>query len=532
MNEEVILMSKIISNLVCLLLVFCLLFSLAACGGNSSENKGVSDNSTQVTTGENKDQNTTKETPVLNVLLKDDGQNKWDNNLFVIKEMEKAAGASFNIIPVPDSNMGAKQSTILASGEIPDLMFSSTNSYSLMMEYGPKGLFMPVDQYFDNMPNLKKWIARYPEFTKIMSAADKHIYGFPIINDFQEFKIGLNIREDLLDGMKASDINTLDDLYNVLTILKNKKGNAPWVARDEAPFLEYIAPIFGTGRFVYYNPKQDKFNFGPTEENFKLMINFLAKCYKDGLLHKDAMVMRDQVMEQMLVGDKAYFYIDNMMTCGFFTPDTTKPFVSILPPKVNGERHYGTVNRGSVAYDRIWFVSAKTKYVDNIIKLVDWGYGKEGYETLNWGKEGETYTRNSDGTKKWLIKIHTINSDSNKSLYDYGIYRNFFNTFVWDKESYEVGWLGDYFKNALKLYSDNGVVPPQTPAIVLTQDEIEAKKILEQSLSTYTEENVSKFIMGVSPMSEWEKFIEKLKGMKIEELLKLYDDSYERYKSK
>ena len=51
---------------------------------------------------------------------------------------------------------------------------------------------------------------------------------------------------------------------------------------------------------------------------------------------------------------------------------------------------------------------------------------------------------------------------------------------------------------------------------------------LNTSILPFVEENISKFLLGTKPMSEWDAFQAELAKLPIDELLAVYDEIYKR----
>lgn len=488
----------------------------------------------------------------------DNGQIKWSKDLYILKKMSEATGVDINVIPIPSSGFVEKRNAMIASKTLPDLMFNSDPGvYALVAEYGPKGIFYPIDTLFDKMPNFMNLLKLYPNFDQFMKNPDGHIYGFPKLNDFNMYDWGWCIRRDLLTGeeMTADKINTLDDFYKALQILKKKTGSAPWVARAEKNaenrFLPALVPAFETGLRVYFNSQSNKYQFGPFDANYFTMIEFLNKGYKDGLIHPDIFTIGDDEFDTFLSNGTGTFFIDNMGKCMMLTAlndavgvtaDTIAkqewpwPFQVILPPQINGKRYYGTVNSGMIDYSKLWTVSATTKNPEAVAKVVDWAYSPIGNQTLIWGEEGYTFKKNADGKPVYILTEEKgwpyLTKDA-IHVYDLGLYHGGWNNFLWTERIFGLEWMESLSKrNTLimgrKLYDINKVVPAQAPPIMLSKEAISRKKEIENPINTYCDENTIKFIVGTRPLNEWKNFLDELKKMGAEELVKIYNDAAKR----
>jgi putative aldouronate transport system substrate-binding protein len=564
--------------LLSIMVVLALLVNATAC--TSKENGSTESSQTQTK------ETTTAEKPTIKVAL-------MDHMGFVSIKLEQAklmqkwaevGGVNIIVVPYEGADLETKRQTWIASKTIPDLMCNYYgNSYATVMEFGPKGVYYQVDTLFDKMPNLMSRINDYPEFNDFMTASDGHVYAFPKMNDFDYFQWGWSIRQDLLEGtnMTVDKIETTDDLYDALKIIKDKTGNAPWIARNEGSgpnrFLPMAVKMFGTGLRTYYNATTEKYAYGPFDDNFYKMVVFLNKCYKDGLIYEDIFNMEDAVFDSYLAGDKGYFFGDNMAKGQFFadldkkynwTMDVQKVkgpiFKVILPPKVDGKRYYGTINSGHVEYELLWTVSADTTAADNIAKILDYAYSPEGNTYQIWGEDGvdsyidSTYNRkdypNVEGIHRYMsVKLwpnfltDPKEDQATSDWFDQEIspndfFMSNFNMVFWTEEIFEYEYSPQFSDpnlqgstggvNALlegrKLYNKEGVVPPQDPKPIFNKDEMDLRGEIENALDTYHDENIVKFIMGTRKLSEWNDFLNELKAMKSDDLVAIYNTANSR----
>ena len=110
-------------------------------------------------------------------------------------------------------------------------------------------------------------------------------------------------------------------------------------------------------------------------------------------------------MEGLSRQERVHFWVDNIWN-GYFWGDregkdqlemTDHPFVAILPPMVEGERYYASRAGNNVDTQQLWLVSAKTEYLDNILRMIDWGSPTRA--SMPWPWAGKT-TRTSETTRE------------------------------------------------------------------------------------------------------------------------------------
>ncbi len=520
------------TRVLCIALIAVILFALTACATPTPTPKPNAATPTPVVI------------PEIEITVIDEGQTKWSADLFTMKELAKAGGVTFKFNAIAWADSKTKYATLLASQTLPDVFYMVDGAYDILNQFGPKGVFMALDEYIPKMPNLTALIAKHADFNKVMKSSDGKIYAFPQIADYQNFDRGPMVREKSLTdaGFTVEKMKTLDDYFNALKAIKEKTGTAVWVSRDMDRFVDAITPMFGTGQGVYYNFEAKAYQFGPEDDNYKIMIDFLRKCYAEGIIHPDIFQMTDQTFEQTLMDNKGHFVVDNLAMSIYWGPNreslgglTDQPLVAVLPPEINGKRYYPYVTRDSVNADKLWFVSAKSKYIDYIVKMVDWGYSELGAQTLHWGTEGIHFQFNAKKEREFIFKESfsknwpKITKDE-ISFYDVGLYRTFNDFLLMEDTLLFKQAFGEGLANNRKVFLDAKLVAPPAPRLVLTQDEVDKKLALETPINTTIIEGISKFITGVKPMSEFDAFVESLKGMNSAELVAIYNTALARIK--
>ena len=66
----------------------------------------------------------------------------------------------------------------------------------------------------------------------------------------------------------------------------------------------------------------------------------------------------------------------------------------------------------------------------------------------------------------------------------------------------------------------------------LTAEESQEYAAKIGDIATASAENVSKFVLGVRPMSEWDSFLDDLRSMKIDDCIALKQAAYDRYQAR
>ncbi|WP_135553771.1 type 2 periplasmic-binding domain-containing protein [Paenibacillus cymbidii] len=468
------------------------------------------------------------------------GPFKYTNDLKVYQLLEKAGNIKFEITPVPLDAFAEKFNITLSSGSLPDILSVYGTGGDAVKEYGPKGLFVPISDHYDKIPNFKKWVDKYPESADSLRATDGKIYFLPNINDFPSGNNGIGIREDLLknNNFDINTIKTTDDLTAALKVLQKANNGDPVIsARAGLNTLENVAKVFGTSFFFNtYNNDSKKVVNPLNTANLKDLVTYLNGWYKAGLLHKDWATMTDQVWNQMVATGKLLAFTDNMQLLptlsGALKEGGVKDakFAGILPPTYNGKMYPWSA---SFSMNTMWArtISAKSKAIDEILTAWNYAYDVNNTDKFVYGVQGETYTKNADGTYKLLWDVNK--PDDAKKAYEVDGYGQNGNWYMLARNSelfdYARNPIGGLFEVAKKLYNEK-VYTYTAPPIVLTADENEKKNNLKTPLDTFVQENIVKFINGQRPLGEWSDFVAKANAMKADDVVAIYNGALGRKK--
>ena len=159
-------------------------------------------------------------------------------DLLPYKRAEELTGCKVEWTSPTNSARTEQFNLMIASGNYPDLIVNYWNSATDgAKQYAEDGVIVPISDYLDYMPNLKKFIEENPEVAKQFTEADGTIYYAPSIRKDPELRtyVGPTIRKDWLDKLGLSMPTNTDELYEVLKAFKTQDPNGNGEA-DEIPF--------------------------------------------------------------------------------------------------------------------------------------------------------------------------------------------------------------------------------------------------------------------------------------------------------
>ncbi|MCM2677968.1 hypothetical protein [Alkalicoccobacillus plakortidis] len=161
---------------------------------------------------------------------------------------------------------------------------------------------------------------------------------------------------------------------------------------------------------------------------------------------------------------------------------------------------------------------------------VDYFYSQEGSEFLNQGPEGYLYEIDENGDRVDLeLPAQFESSEDYRGTLTpaYGIPTP---TIVTRVEGVEISEFDKFLDDETAEKVDAfGEVP--IPLLYLTSEEQEIVNTIEVDLQSYVEQLEARFITGVEPMSNWDKYVETIESMNIEQYIDIYQEAYDRWAS-
>lgn len=443
--------------------------------------------------------------------------------------------------------------TYLAGNEWPDIIHTKAQlKDSIINDYGVIGhRFVDWTQYLDVMPNLKKALEDYPEALAKETLLNGEAYGLPRMNGASATGVVARpyIRTDVLQKAGITTMpKTTEEFYNCLKtlyayygepgLIMDKAVNTSWAPLLFAAFGTYTRIGFddnGSGEVVHtYSSEQMK-------EYYK----FMNKLYEENLLHKEFLTMKNTAKAGLVCKvDSAVAFLPSAAAQGLQAEHLTDgnwDYLTCLAPLTSSFDNTQTLaGRYSLGAASI-YVSAQSKHVDEIMKMLDVSYATEEVVegsglygmSFGYGSEGIGWTWNEDGTYTQSDgKAFGWNSYTELQTMEL-IYYSTGRLDAWGVQATTA--IGN--ARARQLGFIDAVLPYQVTEnlfdesmLKFTDDE---QMILDQYLTeiqTYDSEMYAAFITGNKDIdAEWNNYVNTLKKMGIEDVIEVYQAAYDRW---
>ena len=467
-------------------------------------------------------------------------------DLAILKDYEKKTNIKIEWDIPPSANFKEKYTLAMNTGNLPDAVIAPLE----IDKYGQQGAFIDLKSVIDSdMPNLKKAFAKYPYSQKVITTDEGKVYSLPYIYQFVSGNNVMLLRKDLLDKHNIAMPVTTDDWYNAMKTLKEKEGIIPFSGYGESgrgmnAAISMISAwgVFPEGLYVADNlaPNDNKVHFGQIEPRFKEGIEWLRQLYSEGLIDPE-IITNDYAAFQAkaLQGKVAMWrgWVNGDMAVLNTTAEkegkTAEQFNVREAPVIKGP--YGDQYHlwpGSSVLTNGMVITTTNKYPKETARWADYWYGEIG-QTYVYGVENVTYTIENGEAKwtDWVLKNpagKTMNEARGAVTFGRSIWPTIFQP--WSLTSATVA---DYIEEDRKKYRDPSTfVEPMVPGLSFSADDNSTISQKLTDIQTYVDEALVNFIIGKKPMSEWDSYVKGVKDMGMDEILNIYQKSYERWQKR
>ena len=462
------------------------------------------------------------------------------NGLLTIDILQEKLGINIEIVSAPNENLAEKYGLLMASTDIPTIVQYKAKDLLLY-----KDAWIPLNDLINetDTPNLWK-VYSDPEIRRKVSDADGNMRFIGQRTAITAGKLYF-WRQDWLDKLGLETPKTTEDLYNVFKAIKEGDPNGNGEA-DEIPFAvrkngsnnrgNVIPFIHNWGIAETFFAEDGVVKFGATDPRMKDALEWLSRCYAEGLLDKEYLT-RDKTSwysawtnNQVFMSYDWSAYIDNVANL-FKNVETDINIVGAVPPEGPTGISETRDQLQPITVDEDWnagiYVGATDEQKKAALKLLDYVYSEEGMILMNFGEEG-THFNIVDGDYKYsdLIMNNPDGLSPQDALRSFGIQSML--TLLQDAR-YERAFVSDEVNRIRDIYEQEGHIGDAFPTLAFTDDELDIINEKYTEIETYMNETIDKFIMGTESLDKFDDYVAQVESMGLADVLAVYQAAYDRY---
>lgn len=326
-------------------------------------------------------------------------------------ELENRTNSKVDIIVVPQTGYVEKMNLMFASGQIPDVVQASSYSDPALANAVEEGIFMPLDDLLtEYAPHLWEQIPQ--DVWDSLRYDDGHIYGLPEYLS-STTRRATYIRKDLLDKYNLEIPVTLDDYVNVMRVFKENGVKYPYVGREKFMYTDTFFGAFNAVPTTWLTDEDNQVVPAYIMPQMKEALAFHHMLYEEGLMDKESLLNKQEDWERKSVSGEVGIFQRNVVNFNQMqarleqsVPDGE--FV-MVPGPAGADGGHGVAKASP--FMRVFLFNKNMKDPERVMQFFDYMATEEAAEFFSFGIEGETYTKDADGTIHFDYPTDTAGMD-------------------------------------------------------------------------------------------------------------------------
>lgn len=471
---------------------------------------------------------------------------KNPNQKLILKRLEKETNLHIDWTNY-NSDFVEKRNLDIASGDLPDAIFNAGASDYDLLSWAESGTIVPLEDYINKyMPNLKKIFKEHPEYKKLSTAPDGHIYALPWIEELGEDKESIHTVNDMawinvawLKKLGLKMPTNTEELMTVLEAFKTQDPNGNGVA-DEIPFsfinnggnedMKFLFSAFGEGdnddHLIVEN--NGKVKFTANQEGYKNGIKYFHTMYTKGLIDKEAF---EQDWNTYVAKGKekkygVYFTWDKANITGANDDYDVLPVLT----GIDGKKHVTRTNGIGFSRDRFVITSAN-KNIELTTKWIDKMYEPLQSVQNNWGTYGDKKQANIFEMKDGMLHHLPLGGTAPGELRQktelggpLAVLNSYYGKVTTMPD--DAKWRLDIMRKTYFPYITNDHIYPR---VFLNKKDTDRLSKIEADMSDYIYRKRAEWITNGKIDKEWDSYLAELKRYGLDDWLKTKQKGYDKF---
>ncbi len=553
--------NKLAKRVMVLALAASMLSCLTACGGNKSD--------TSLNTGEMQEVNVADlqfplaEKATLTGMTQYPANTESDpNKRTIFKRLQEKTNVEIEWKAIQGDQWGEKITLAMAdTNTLTDFIFSAGFGDNDLLRYADQGVIIPLEEYIDAyMPNLKAVFDKYPEYRKMSTDANGHIWALPWIEQLGSEKTAIQTVGDMsfinkkwLDFLGLEIPTTVDEFEQTLIAFRDHASELQAEFKidgsiipmscivndgnqDPAILINGFGEGYGDcdqGRHIAVTDDK-KVICTATQQGFKDGIAWLHKLYEEGLIDPEAFTQEWSTYVSKGKSGRygVCFSWDNANIIDDFNGWVPLPALTADVRNITPEN--GSFTSG---YDRgRCVVTAVAKNPALVCAWLDQMYDPFQSPQNNWGTYGEdddfdifVLGKNENGDD--MLQHAPLGDASPVEVREaesvngpLAILDEYYGVYVTcpDDAQYRLDWIKDYYTpdmNTQYVY----------PNVFMSQEDTEELSNLQTDITKTINAKRSDWIMNGFTDADWDEYIKSLDSYGLEDMLAIFQKYLDAY---
>lgn len=460
----------------------------------------------------------------------------------LVQQWEEDTNIAIDWKNLPEQVYQEKKNLLLASDDVPNVLFNTGLTDAEIVQYGENGTLLPLEDLIEeHAPTLSGILEQRPDIRAALTASDGHIYTLPSVEELGilQYPNFLYINTAWLDRLGIPMPTTIDEYHAALEAFKTGDPNGNGKA-DELPLsfrtdsfcgnpYDLIAALGGQPDNNDHRIVRDgTVEFTADTDGYRQGVEALSDWYADGLIDPESFSQDDVAFlskgkaEPEILG--SFFWWELKEVVGEERLDDYA-LLGILEG-VGGEKLASVtsnqeIGRGAMAITR------SNEYPAATMRWADRLFEPEMSAQASWGPIGVTLEKDASGM---LVQIPTAAGESEgerrQTVAPGGpkiTTEEDFETVVAPepraKERQDL--VNEYYLP----YKANDAYPP----VMLSNDELDRVSYSLTDINSLVKEKFAAWIVNGTVDAEWDAYVSQLESMGAADVTATYQQAYDRF---
>ncbi len=459
----------------------------------------------------------------------------------LVQQWEKDTNISITWENLPEQVYMEKKNLMLASEDLPDVLFNSGLTDAEVVQNGTNGTLLPLEGLIEEYaPTLSAILAERPDIRAAITASDGHIYTLPSVEELGilQYPNFLYINTAWLDALGIPMPTTIEQYRAALEAFKTRDPNGNGQA-DEIPLSfrtdsfcanphDLIAALGGQPENNDHRIVRDgKVEFTANTEEYKAGVAALGEWYADGLVDPESFSQDDVAYlakgksETPVLGSFFWWELKEMVGEDRVGDYALLGILEGVDGKLASVSNYQEISRGALAITRA------NEYPAATMRWADRLYDPVMSAQANWGPIGVTLEEDANGMLVQIPAEEGVSEGERRQLVAPGgpkiIQKKDFETVVAPepraKERQEL--VAEFYAP----YKANDAYPP----VLLSNEELEQVSFVQTDINALVKEKFASWVANGTVEQEWEGYVSQLESMGVQDVVGVYQQAYDRF---
>jgi putative aldouronate transport system substrate-binding protein len=467
------------------------------------------------------------------------------SSMQLVQQWEADTNISIDWKNLPEQVYAEKKNLLLASDDVPNVLFNSGLTDAEIVQYGENGTLLPLEDLIEqHAPTLAGILEERPDIRAALTASDGHIYTLPSVEELGilQYPNFLFINTAWLDALGLPMPTTIEEYRAALEAFRTGDPNGNGKA-DEIPLSfrtdsfcgnphDLIAALGGQPENNDHRIVVDgKVQFTADTDGYKQGVEALSDWYADGLIDPESFSQDDVAFLSKGKADTpvlgSFFWWEAKEMIG---EDRLGDYAILgVLEGVDGQKRASVtsnqeINRGAMAITR------SNEYPAATMRWADRLFDPEMSAQSSWGPLGTTLQK--DEATGLLVQIPAAAGEAEgerrQKVAPGGpkiTTEKDFETVVAPepraKERQDL--VNEYYLP----YKANDAYPP----VMLSNDELDRVSYALTDINTLVKEKFAAWIVNGTVDSEWDSYVSQLESMGASDVTATYQQAYDRFQN-